>query len=421
MNKLDLFLMASQNLWRRKLRSFLTVLGVMIGTSSIVIMLSLGFGMSKANEEQIASWGSLTTIDVHKSYDPNPSSKKAKLNKAGVESLKKIQHVQAVNAIQEVSGKAVIGKNEAQASIIGVEPEVMELFDFKVEEGRLFNPSDKGTVIFGGNMPENFFNPKSHDYNPAKVDLMKDRIKLLVGEDEDNYKEYKVKTVGILSSDNFETSYGIYVPKKDLDKMIKDQKKSSKNSASDRSKEDEFSSIKVKVDDMNNVEKVTSEIKDLGYEAYSLTEQLNSSKQFGAVIQAVLGGIGAISLLVAAIGITNTMIMSIYERTKEIGVMKVIGASIKDIRRLFLLEAGLIGFIGGLVGLIFSYLVSFLLNSFAGSFMAGMNMEGSKISIIPISLSLGAMLFSIAIGLLAGYFPAKRAMNLSALEAIKTE
>ena len=137
-------------------------------------------------------------------------------------------------------------------------------------------------------------------------------------------------------------------------------------------------------------------------------------------MQAILGGIGAVSLLVAAIGIANTMVMSIYERTKEIGIIKVLGADIADIRRLFLLEAGLLGLGGGIIGLLVSYGSSWLLNQIAGSFMMNMG-GGSKISIIDPQLALGALIFATLIGLVSGYAPALRAMRLSALEAIRND
>ena len=132
-------------------------------------------------------------------------------------------------------------------------------------------------------------------------------------------------------------------------------------------------------------------------------------------------------MLVAAIGIANTMVMSIYERTKEIGVMKVIGASLKDIKRLFLFESALIGVTGGVFGVGLSYLISFLMNTFGAEFIQLGMMMGpggggeARISIIPIWLALAALAFSAFIGVVSGYFPARRAMNLSALEAIRSE
>lgn len=135
------------------------------------------------------------------------------------------------------------------------------------------------------------------------------------------------------------------------------------------------------------------------------------------ILQLVLAGIGSVSLIVAAIGITNTMIMSIYERTKEIGVMKVIGCYLKDIRTMFLFEAGFIGFFGGVVGIIISYGASFALNKVA---LLMSNNENMVLSVIPFWLALAAIVFSTMVGVVSGYFPARRAMKLSALDAIKT-
>ena len=140
-------------------------------------------------------------------------------------------------------------------------------------------------------------------------------------------------------------------------------------------------------------------------------------------VQAVLGGIGAVSLFVAAIGITNTMMMSIYERTKEIGVMKVLGCDLRNIRSLFLMEAGFIGFIGGIIGLILSYSISAVINKLAaGAGESGMMISASSsISYIPIWLAGLSLVFAVMVGMVAGFFPALRAMKLSPLAAIHTE
>ena len=152
-------------------------------------------------------------------------------------------------------------------------------------------------------------------------------------------------------------------------------------------------------------------LKSMGFQAYSLNEWIEQTKKTAGIMQAVLGGIGAVSLLVAAIGITNTMVMSIYERTKEIGVMKVIGASLKDIKRLFLFESAIIGLLGGIIGVIFSEILSLLINKFGGNFLDFLALgEGTKISIIPIWLIFAAMGFTTLIGIISG-LSSKRAMN----------
>ena len=175
----------------------------------------------------------------------------------------------------------------------------------------------------------------------------------------------------------------------------------------------------MEVDDMNNVTAVQKAITDMGYQANSNMEWLEQSQKQAKMVQALLGGIGAVSLFVAAIGIANTMMMSIYERTKEIGILKVLGCDMNNIRNMFLLESGFIGFLGGITGILFSYGVSFLINKFlSGRFMPGMPGDLSR---IPPWLSLAAVGFAVFVGMAAGFFPALRAMKLSPLAAIRNE
>lgn len=445
MNSIDLIRMGLKNLWRRKLRTFLTVLGVIIGTSSIVVMLSLGFGMQEAFKGQLSRMGSLNTINVHKSYggyDGMPSdrnNREAKLDDKAIISFKNIPHVTAVTPIIETWGMIKSGRYTAHTSIKGIDPLAMEYFDFKIAEGRLLQAGDNLNIVFGGSMKYNFYDEKAMRrgrYEEPDVDLMNDRMVLTFDMDtgmgptmpgehvqRPKYKDYNIKAVGVLEEGNWETDWGIYAPIDVVQKMIQEKEKAEGNSqGQNKRNQQEYERIMIRVDDIKNVEAVQQKIKDDGFEAYSLNDMLDEMNRMTGIIQAVLGGIGAISLLVAAIGITNTMVMSIYERTKEIGVMKVIGASLKDIKKLFLFESAMIGLLGGIVGIIFSHILSFLVNKFSPAFGDFMGIGGeTKISIIPIWLIFAAMGFSALIGIISGYYPARRAMNLSALDAIRTE
>ena len=171
---------------------------------------------------------------------------------------------------------------------------------------------------------------------------------------------------------------------------------------------------------MENVKDVQAQINSFGYQTHSNIEFLDMMEEQSRVIQAVLGGIGGVSLFVAAIGIANTMMMSIYERTKEIGIIKVLGCSLGNIRSLFLLEAGFIGFLGGIFGIGISYIISWMINSLLGGDMYGLGSEVT-ISYIPLWLVFLGLSFSVIVGMLAGFFPALRAMKLSALEAIRSQ
>ena len=190
---------------------------------------------------------------------------------------------------------------------------------------------------------------------------------------------------------------------------------------------------------MDNVSAVEAAIKELGYETYSMTQIREEMQAQVAKSQMILGGTAAVALLVAALNIANTMMMSIYERTKEIGVMKVLGCEIRKIRNMFLMEAGAIGLLGGVIGVALSYGASYVLNNI-NTIMAFFGKEGvdlsgimggmgsmmgmggnASISIIPPWLVLLGLGFSTLVGILSGLWPAHRATKISALEAIRHE
>lgn len=447
MNKLDLINMSFHNLWRRKTRTILTVLGVVIGTGSIVVMLSLGIAMDRSFKEQLSHMGSLNIIDINqmRRYDAGDSQniQELKLDDQAVSTFEKIPGVSAVMPIKNLYVKIAAGKMLGNVNVIGIKPENMEAFDFKAEEGRLLLDTDKDALVFGKNIAYEFYNPRLRSQRfygrregTPQVDLLNDKMILTTDmsygerqrsqpeDEEDNQppETYAVKGVGILEESNSEKDYNAYMNLDNLQKIIAEDRRSNRDNRNSRNgmDDDQYENIQVKVNDIQQVDEVQEKIKAMGYQTYSLTDMLKSMQETSRKIQAILGGIGAVSLLVAAIGITNTMIMSIYERTREIGVMKVLGADLADIKRLFLLEAGMIGFGGGLLGLFFSYGISLLLNRISKGFMGGME-SNIGISVISVELALGALVFATLVGIVSGYSPARRAMRLSALEAIKNE
>jgi len=190
---------------------------------------------------------------------------------------------------------------------------------------------------------------------------------------------------------------------------------------------DDFMDALVRVDHRDNVTAVMEQLRDLGYEAWSNIEWIENVDNQMAVVQMVMGAIGAVALLVAAINIANTMIMSIYERTKEIGIMKVIGCRLGDICLLFLSEAAILGIIGGIIGVLASFGASALLNNLPPDTinqMFGIHLDpavATSLSVIPLWLILIALGIAAGVAILAGLYPSIRAMRLSALEAIRTE
>ncbi len=460
MNKKDIVRLAFKNFMRRKTRSILTILGVLIGTAAIVVMLSLGIGMNESFKRQLSRMGSLNIIEVNRWYFEEDGkgggySRESVLDDKAVAQFEAIEGVEAVMPYFQTGLKLVSGKYSMYANIVGIDPKILEAFDFKVAEGRLLNDEDTTSLLFGSETPYQFYNPRSRgrfgggyvyfggpgggERAEPDVDVLNDKLVMTFDHSygerrpagaggQENYrppKLYKVKGVGLLEQSQDDKSYSIYVHIDYLKKIMKENERAmGSQGIRTGNQQDGYQQVKVKVKDMKDVESVQEQIKQLGFGTYSLTDILKSMQETSSTMQTVLGGIGAISLFVAAIGITNTMVMSIYERTREIGVMKVLGCMLGDIRNLFLFEAALIGFIGGLLGLGFSYGASALLNRYAGGLFGGGYYSGgpdSIVSLIPVWLALVALGFATLVGIISGFMPARRAMKLSALEAIKTE
>jgi len=434
MSSLDLMLMGIKNLWRRKTRTILTVLGVVIGTTAIVVMLSLGFGLQKARDEQIEQMGGLTTIEVSKPYsyegrDGKPSENQVYLDDEAVDLFKSFENVDGVLATRRTGIQLKIGKKQSWADVLAVDFEALQTFGYELETGEWPGEIDKNTMVAGGNTHMNFYDPTSRygymDEGEGE-DLLSGNLKAYInGEyygDNKKKRPFNMNVSGVLVGKGGWEDNTSYMSFYAYDKMLaEDQRKYSGGNRERKkpgTKEDKYDTIKVKVNDIDNVMIIQQQIIDMGYEAWSNAEWLEGEQNQALIIQGVLGGIGGVSLLIAAIGITNTMIMSIYERTREIGVMKVLGAKLRDIKNLFLFEAALIGLIGGTLGLGLSLLVSNIINKVSADMMGGFVSDG--ISYIPMYLMVAALIFSTLIGIVSGYYPARRAMKLSALKAIST-
>lgn len=461
----DLILMSLRNLNRRKLRTFLTVLGVVIGSISIIMMISLGFGMTDSTKKQLASAGSLTQIDIYPAniyvgIDEEDGKKKktdkvAKLDDATVEKLKKIPHVEAVLATEQFEAQINVKNLQGYASIVGVDPVEYAKFDIKLDSGRMLQEGDVNQVVMGRDVLRWLSNPQrprmgasqqeERDPLTTKMFLTLNQAGSYDPDGKSNEankpkQKYQIEAVGVFRDDDYENNYYIVMPIDYLRKMKKDAKKlqagNRQNGYNDymfggrQDKENKYNNIKVKVDNVDNVQKVQEQIEAMGLKPHSLNDILVEINNSSKTQRLILGGIGAVSLLVAAIGISNTMVMSIYERTKEIGVMKVIGASVSDIKKMFLTESAFIGLLGGLIGIVLSYAISALINYLGVKYGFAANMAGGgfspdfdpsqlKMSIIPAWLALASLVFSALIGIVSGYFPAKKATKLSALEAMR--
>ena len=458
--------LSARNLLRRKGRTALTLVGVVIGTCMVVLMISLGIAQTKTNEEMLQSWGDLTQVQIY-GYGTMMGSdgKPLYLDDAAIANIKQIPHVAAATPYAQaynLEGEITAGRNGRYTSdiynLIGIDPTALEPMGFALQNGSWPTntpASEKATklqVLVGSSTGYNFqdsrksYNsPKRYRYEgqtdangkelPPFVDIDKDKMTLTIKTGEgstEKSRSWELEIVGVLEPDGakgYWTQSGIVLRIQDmkmLQKIYNDMTKTKEESKS-------YDQVYVKVDDLSNVTDVETAIHELGFtNTYSMNQQREEMQKQVMNSQMIFGGIAAVSLLVAAINIINTMTMAIYERTREIGVMKVLGCELGNIRTMFLLESSTIGFIGGLIGLGISLIASFVLNNLStlgqgldlsglmggGYYMGG---GGGTISIIPPWLMLAALVFATLVGLVAGILPANKAVKISALEAIRHE
>ena len=458
----DRFIMALRNLWRRKSRTILTILSVVIGSTSIILMLAFAEGISNSQKEMIESFQGLTTINV---MDGSGDGSLEVTDKV-LNDLKKVSHVKAVVPSKNIYVQLLISDSddyEIDGSLDIIPDNVFSMIKKDMLEfGNPPSPNEDNKILLGQNAaankktdtgdggymmepmePVEDFDYASHQYFVRLGWVMEDQeddgVNFGNPNDQDGVEgveenkpdsiDVPIEIAGKLNNNSFLSGWGSYISESTYKKLKEEDSKISAPSLNQSFDEkgnpipesDEkinYENLQVIVDDAKNVEQTEKEIKQLGYQTNSMAEANEEIQNQTRTIMLILGGIGSIAFIVSAIGIINTMLMSIYERQKEIGVMKVIGASVSDIQTMFLIESGFIGLFGGVLGLLISLLVSKVINN-AFSGMNDAIAQGGQLIIIPIWLALLGVGFSALVGVLAGYLPARRATKLSAIDALR--
>lgn len=439
----DLIKMGLRNLFRRKARTALTVIGMVIGTISIVVMCSIGIGINQVFREAVLEDGSMSLINVYQEQSWNENgvqSKTAELNDELIEKIKQIDHVKNVSAQYQTNIRMESGKYQGNLWVNVIDYATADDFGFPpYTDGTKISKEDNKRIIVSQYAMSDFYYFVGRNYKTKSIDLEKDKVKAF-------FSDYEVsknkKQITIPLNDNYgylaaeeSSQYGwnCYMDvdyfKEMYTKYANTLKTEDRKKALKKLKT--YDQLFVNTDNISNVTEVCKAIQDMGISCYSSMQELDSMLQTANMLKMVFLAIGAVAMLVSAINIANTMVMSIYERTKEIGVMKVLGCLIKDIKKLFLFEAGLIGLIGGLIGIGFSYVTSWAVNKYGGKLLSSIipgsgswylgDTSGAQFSQIPWWLPIAAALFSILVGVIAGFLPARRATKISAIEAMKTE
>ncbi|HPH96473.1 MAG TPA: ABC transporter permease [Anaerolineaceae bacterium] len=447
MRLIDLIKLIFENLNRRKGRVVLTAIGVVIGTAAVVILVSLAIGLQQNATNQFGSIADLTQISVWPGMDEGGGGGGNMVVIAGgggggqtpqmklltPDKLKEFEAMPGVVAViprEYMQANAFINYNklETYANIVGMGTSDMSFFGYKLASGTW--ELKKGTAIIGGEMVKSFYDPKLRPGQepPPPPELQDQEVKLTLikyttdanGNGVEVKKTMRIKIVGVTAETNNEAGYTMYMSLDDITAINEwvQGKRINYNKTG-------YSMVTVKVDDREHVLDVSDQITQMGFQANSAESYVQSIDSFFVVLQVIFGGVGAVALLVAAIGIANTMTMAIMERTREIGLMKAVGATNRDVLSIFLGEASGIGFIGGLGGVIIGWGGGQIINVLASAYLAGQATQGgppTTLSIYtPTWLPIFAILFATLVGLLSGLYPALRAATLVPITALKYE
>ncbi len=394
MRFIDIFRMAFGNLKRNKMRTTLTVAGVVVGIGAIVFLVSLGFGLQDLMIRKVANLEALTLVTVR------PGNEKEQLlNDELIDKLESLGEVVNVSPVLTNPASISIDDSFSDLLVRGIRPEFIMFEELSLSEGAMEIDDSKMIISSAALSSLNIENNAGVIDQEVTVELYKRDGK---GEITQN-KTNKVFTIsGIVTDDKVKFAYVHF----DNLKILGDAP---------------YYELKVKAAERNQVETVRRSIESMGYPTTSIKDTVDQIDQAFMIIKSVLGAFGMIALFVAAIGIFNTMTISLLERTHEIGVMKAIGGRNKDVSRIFSTEAAIIGLLGGLFGVGSGWILGMALNGLVNFIAVSVGGEANDYFSLPIDFVLIVIAFSFVVSTVAGIWPARRAAKLNPLEALRYE
>jgi len=392
---LDYFLMAVNSISHRKLRAWLTLIGIVIGVAAIISLVTVSRSLESTIESQFEQFGANRIIISPKGFQ-GPGTSSEGLTMKDVETIEKISGFKYVVPGVFLSTEVKYRKEVGFTLVSGIPSENFEEFfidsGVELKEGRFIKEGDKYEAVVGSKVTE---------------DMFRDELRL-GSKIEIKGREFRI--VGILKEiGNSQDDNQINVPLDTVRDVF--------------SKPDDVDVVIAQVKSANDIpmlqEKIKKELErrrgDTNFQVVTATQILEQINQVLGIMQFVLVGIAAISLIVGAIGIMNSMYTSVMERTRDIGIMKAVGAMNSDILNIFLVESGLIGFVGGIFGVIIGSLMAFIIGQISKS--AGFLLI---IKIEPLVIVFG-LLFAFVVGIISGILPAYQASRLKPVDALRYE
>lgn len=390
----DIFSLSTRGFKTNTSRTILTILGVGVGIGAVLFLVSLGYGLQNIVLNNITTADALLTLDV------SSGSELLQLTKEKVAVISAMPEVTETSPGLSLSGQMVQQDSMGDSLVYLVDKSFFRLGGLNMETGREFASNDAYEIVVSSAATKIFGFNKSADIigQTFKINLFipdSATQEITVANLQPDYK-----VVGVITDDN--TSF-VYLPTATIGQVNLPP----------------YSDLKVKIKSSEQLNTARTQIISQGFLVSSLSETIDQTKKIFQIIQIVLGSFGLIALIVSAIGMFNTMTITLLERTQEIGIMRAVGVTNRDVVMIFLFESVLMGFFGGIAGIIIGYVSGEAFN--LGINILAHNFGGQSLGLFyrPTWFLLFVLWFSVLTGFLTGLYPARRAAKLNPLDALR--
>ena len=387
--------LAVRNLTGRKLRTILTAGGVAISVGFVVFLISLGMGLQRVSTRQIADLDALKILDI-----TSANSNIVSVNDENIDKFKGIKNVQSVEPHISAASKISYKESNVDGVAYGKSLNFLDLEGLKISDGSLYSSNDAREALITKAAVEQL---NETDILGKEIEINSILKKELTGNEESEKTKLTLKVVGVIDD---ETAPYIYVPVSLF--------KNNENIVS-------YSGAKVEMKSKNDVDQAKLQIENMGFKVSSVKETVDQINQFFNIFQAILVSFGGIAVVVACLGMFNTLTVMLLEKTREVGFMKSLGARKKYIYRLFILESIIIGLLGSISGIIGGVSIGYILNMTVMNMAQSSGNEPVPIFYTPILLIVSVVVTAVVISIVTGFYPARHAAKINPLDALRYE
>jgi putative ABC transport system permease protein len=391
-----LFGIAMSNLLSKKLRTMLTIFGIAIGIGAIFFLLTFGIGLQRLVTNEVIGNQSIKTIDVS-----STNSQIVEIDDLVVERIEQIPDVSTVGGAYYFPGSYALNNSESDTIVYGVDMGYQDLTYLNLSDGRLLESSDAQSAVINVAALETIGLADQREEIIGKTIKIVVPLKNVEGNTTDIDAEFEV--VGVINSGS---GAEIFIPaSKFRDSGV-----------------DSLTQLKVGANEVDNIQTIRQQIESLGLQTTSPVDTLEQINQVFRFLNFILIGFGSIGMVVAILGMFNTLVISLLERTKEIGLMVALGARSIDMRMLFMMEAMILSLSGALVGMFGAFVLGRVVNFVMNSLASGRGVQdGFELFAYPPIVIFSMIIFMLAVGLAVVYLPAKRAEKINPIDSLRRE